>query len=398
MIQLNQLHQEAQALREELVAVRRRLHQCPEIGLDLPKTTAIVREELTRMGYEPHEVGPGGLSVTVGSGEKCFMLRADMDALPIEEETGLPFKATGNAMHACGHDMHATMLLGAAKLLKAHESELRGTVKLMFQPGEETLHGAKSMIEHGILENPRVDAALMVHVAAGMPFPTGCILVPGGGAFSAASDHLKLTIQGKGGHGAMPEQAVDPLLVASHLYLALQTIISREIAPSETAVISIGIIKAGKVNNVIPDTAYMEGTIRTYDPQVRAFILERIKAVTKGIAETFRATVDTNIDVGCPSTLVDGGVAKIARDSLTQVFGKAVINPADVGMSRLSGSEDFSFVSEKVPCALLMVSAGSPKEGFAYPLHHPKAIFNEDALAQGAAVYAISACGWLASQ
>jgi hippurate hydrolase len=152
MIQLNQLYQEAQALREELIAVRRRLHQCPEIGLDLPKTTAIVREALTRMGYAPRDVGPSGLSVTVGSGEKCFLLRGDMDALPIAEETSLPFKATGNAMHACGHDMHATMLLGAAKLLKAHESELRGTVKLMFQPGEETLHGAKSMIEHGILE------------------------------------------------------------------------------------------------------------------------------------------------------------------------------------------------------------------------------------------------------
>jgi amidohydrolase len=268
----------------------------------------------------------------------------------------------------------------------------------MFQPGEETLHGAKSMIEHGILENPHVDAALMQHVAAGMPFPSGCILVPGGGAFSAASDHLKLTIQGKGGHGAMPEKAVDPVLVASHLYLALQTIISREIAPSETAVISIGIIQAGKVNNVIPDTAYMEGTIRTYNPQVRMFILERIKAVAKGIAETFRATVDTNIIEGCPSVLIDESVSKIARDSLAQVFGKAVANPAAVGMTRLSGSEDFSFVSEKVPSAFLMISAGSPDEGFAYTMHHPKATFNEEILTQGAAAYAISACGWLDSQ
>jgi hippurate hydrolase len=238
----------------------------------------------------------------------------------------------------------------------------------------------------------------MQHVAAGLPFPSGCVLVPGGGAFSAASDHLKLTIQGKGGHGAMPEKAVEPVLVASHLYLALQTIISREIASSETAVISIGIIQAGNVNNVIPDTAYMEGTIRTYNPQVRAFILERIKAVTKGIAETFRATVDTHIIEGCPSLLVDSGVSNIVRDSLAQVFGKAIVNPADVGMPRLSGSEDFSFISEKVPSTMLMISAGSPDEGFAYTMHHPKAVFNEDVLTQGAAVYVISAFGWLNAQ
>jgi hippurate hydrolase len=395
---MSQLYQEAHTLRDELVAIRRRLHQCPEIGLDLPKTTAIVREELTRMGYKPQDVGPSGLSVTVGSGKKCFLLRADMDALPIAEETTLPFKATGSTMHACGHDMHATMLLGAAKLLKAHENELPGVVKLMFQPGEETLHGAKSMIEHGILEQPHVDAALMLHVAAGLPFPTGCILVPGGGAFSAASDRLELTIQGKGGHGAMPEKAVDPVLVASHTYLALQSIVSREVAPAESAVISIGIIKAGNVNNVIPDTAYMEGTIRSYNPQVRAFMLERIKAITRGVAETFRASAAPTIIEGCPAMLVDNAVSSSARASLTAVFGKAVVNPADVGMLHLSGSEDFSFVAEKVPSTMLMISAGSPDEGFPYTMHHPKAVFNEEVLTQGAALYVISALGWLKSQ
>ncbi|MDR3343946.1 MAG: amidohydrolase [Treponema sp.] len=390
--------QEAQALQEELVTIRRYLHVHPEIDMELPQTVAFVKGKLEEMGYEPKVVGPSGLSVMVGGKNpgKCFLIRADMDALPISEAADDGCRSTNGCMHACGHDFHTTMLLGAAKLLKAHEDAIQGSVKLMFQPGEETIHGAKSMVEHGILDNPPVDAAAMFHVAVGMPFPSGTILVPGGGAYSSASDHFEVTIQGKGGHGAMPEHCVDPLLVASHLYLALQTIISREIAPADTGVISIGIIKAGEANNIIPDTAYMKGTIRTYDPEVREFILERVKAVSTGTAETFRAKADPHIIEGCPAVVIDDQVAADIRATLAAAFGKAVINPTELGMPRFGGSEDFSFITQQVPSVMMMLSVGSPDEGYPYSMHHPKAIFNETVLSQGAAAYAMAAMGWLA--
>jgi hippurate hydrolase len=365
--------------------------------MELPQTTVFVKKKLEEMGYEPKAAGPGGLSVVAGGKKpgKCFLIRADMDALPIDEASDDTCRSTNGCMHACGHDFHTTMLLGAAKLLKAHEDRIQGSVKLMFQPGEELLLGAKSMIEHGILDNPQVDAAAMFHVAVGMPFPAGTILIPGGGAYSSASDHFEVTIQGKGGHGAMPEHCVDPILVASHLYLNLQTIISREIAPAETAVISTGIIKAGEVNNVIPDTASMKGTIRTYNAEVREFILNRVQEVAIKTAETFRAKAETHIIEGCPSVFIDAKVATDVRQILGSVFGKAVINPTELGIPRLGGSEDFSFVTQKVPSVMLMLSAGSPEEGYAYSMHHPKAIFNEAVLSQGAAAYAITALGWL---
>ncbi|GHV49688.1 peptidase [Spirochaetia bacterium] len=386
---------ESKALQDELIAIRRQIHKNPELGMKLPATTALVREKLTAMGYQVKDVGPSGLSVTVGKGDKCFLLRADMDALPVTEDTDLDFKSTNGAMHACGHDLHTAMLLGAAKLLKAHEAEIKGVVKLMFQPGEETLEGAKSMVAEGILENPRVDAAAMFHVAAGFPMPTGIILVPGGGAFSSASDSFEITIRGKGGHGAMPDQCVDPLLVASHLYQALQTIVSREVVPAETAIITVGMLHAGEANNVIPETALLKGTIRTYNNDVRKFILERVPALARSIAESFRAKAEPLIIEGCPSVIIDPKVAADVRASLADLFGATVVDPAKLGFARLGGSEDFSFITQKVPSVMMMLNAGSPEEGYAYSMHHPRAKYNEAVLSQGAAAYAATALGWL---
>ncbi len=213
---------EAKALENVIVQHRRYIHEHAEMHLDLPVTSAYVSEKLTQMGYTPQRLGSSGIVAIAGGKKpgKVFLLRADMDALPIDEENDLPFKSNSGAMHACGHDMHTAMLLGAAKLLKDHEEELEGTVKLMFQPAEETLAGAQMMIENGVLENPKVDAAMMIHVMPAMPMPAGTVVFMDPKGSYAAADWFKVSVTGKGCHGAMPDMGIDPLNVLSHIHLA----------------------------------------------------------------------------------------------------------------------------------------------------------------------------------
>ncbi len=390
--------EEARKLQDQLVTWRRHLHKNPELSMDLPETAAFVAARLTEMGYAPEYVAGTGVTALAGGKRpgKCFLIRADMDALPIAEQTDLEFKSENGAMHACGHDFHTAMLLGAARLLKNHEDEIEGSVKLMFQPAEETLLGARAMVEAGILKNPKVDAAAMFHVGAGIPkLPAGLIIVPGGGAFTAASDWFDIKIKGKGGHGAMPEATVDPLNVAAHMHIALQEILSREISASDSAVVTVGTMGGGTTSNVIPDEAVLKGTIRTFDEGVRQFVLKRVKEIAEGTAAVFRASADADIIQGCPSVSCDAAVSKDVRDSLAAVFGPAVPDPSVLGSARMNGSEDFSFVTQSVPSVMMMLTAGSPEEGYCYPMHHPRAIFNEAVLSQGAAAYAVAATGWL---
>lgn len=397
---MKKLVDEAKNLQEELVGFRRVLHQNPEIGMDLPVTTAFVKGELEKMGYEPQEICQSGILATVGGKKpgKVILLRGDMDGLPVTEENEEDYKSNNGNMHACGHDFHTTMLLGAAKLLKQREDEIEGTVKLMFQPGEETLQGAKAMVEAGILENPKVDAAAMIHVFTGFPAPPGMIILPDAGPSSAASDWFEIEIQGKGGHGAMPNTTVDPLNVLSHVHIALQSINSREVTPTDSAVVTVGMMNGGATANVIPDTARMQGTIRTFSKENREFIPERIQAIAEGTARTFRAEAKVNIIKGCPSLVNDQSVIDSAKEALIESFGKhTIINMADVmpGGGKMMGSEDFSFVSNEVPSLMMAMTVGHPKDGYTYPMHHPKAKFDEAPLYKGAAAYANIAMHWL---
>lgn len=355
--------QEAQSFQSDLVAWRRHLHQNPEVRMHLPDTSAFVKQKLEEMGYRPTLIAGHGLTALVGGKKpgKCILIRADMDALPVAEETDVPFKSVNGCMHAYGHDFHTTMLLGAAKLLKSHEDVIEGTAKLMFQPAEEPFVGAKAMIAAGILENPKVDAAAMFHVAAGIPFPAGLLIVPGAGAFSSASDWFEIHIKGKGGHGAMPETTSDPLNVMSHIHLALQAIQSREVAAKDVAIVTAGMMRGGgEASNVIPDTATMKGTIRTYDPETREFVLRRVPEIAGSIAAAFRAEVEPDIITkGCSLVVIDGTVADDIRSSLAEVFGDAVPNPSILGNMKQGASEDFSHVTERVPGVMMMLSAGS---------------------------------------
>lgn len=400
-----ELLKEAEQNKSYLTETRRYLHSHPETGFDLENTVAFVKKELTAMGYEPKECGKAGIVALAGGKKsgKVFLIRGDMDALPIKEESGVGFSSTNGKMHACGHDMHTTMMLGAAKLLKEHEDEIEGTVKLMFQPAEEIFEGSHDMIGAGLLENPKVDAALMIHVMAGMPLPEGTVVVSDGGVSAPAADYFKIKIQGKGCHGSMPNAGVDPVNIAAHVIIALQELHARELALVDDAVLTVGTIHGGNAENVIPDTVELGGTIRTYDEEVREFLKTRMTEIAKGVAATFRGEAEVTFGSGCPTLLNDD---KLSSDMVTylqkllgptKAFSAGQLNAMSGSKksSKSAGSEDFAYVSQEVPSIMLALAAGHPENGYCFPQHHPKVTFNEDVLPSGSAVYAYTAMEWL---
>ncbi len=399
-----ELMAEARAMESDLIRTRRYLHENPEIGFELTKTVEFVKNELISMGYQPQECGKAGLVVNAGvnNSGKVFLIRGDMDALPIEEESGVAFASKNGKMHACGHDMHTTMMLGAARLLKKHESELNGTVKLMFQPAEEIFCGSNDMIQSGVLKNPEVDAALMVHVMAGMPFEAGTAIVCSGGVSAPAADYFTIKIQGKGCHGSMPNTGVDPITVAAHIILGLQEIQTRELGLADDAILSIGKMHAGIAENVIPDTAELGGTIRTYDEEVRAFIKERMEQIARSIASAYRAEAEVIWGSGCPVLDNDEDLSKCTTKYLKELLGEQsafsqeeLLKRSGGKAAKSTGSEDFAYVSQEVPAIMLALAAGRPDQGYPYPQHHPKVRFDESVLASGSAVYAYTAMRWL---
>ncbi len=395
-----QILQEAAALQEEIKSHRLWLHTHAETGFDLTETKPYVKSTLTEMGYTVQECGKAGLVTTVGKpGGKVLLLRADMDALPIAEEADVDFACKNGRMHACGHDMHTAMLLGAAKILKAHESELGGTVKLMFQPAEEIFEGSKDMIASGVLENPRPDAALMIHVAAGMPLPAGTVVVSAPGVSAPAADYFTIRVHGKGCHGSAPQNGIDPLTAAAHILIALQEIHARELSASDEAVLTIGTFHAGEAGNVIPDTATMGGTIRTYDEKTRAYLKERMTAIAQSIAEAFRASAEVSFGSGCPTLVNDKDLSEKVTGYLKDLLGaNRAFTTAELNggkPARGGGSEDFAYVSHEVPSLMLALAAGEPSKGYVYPQHHPKVKFDERVLSTGAAVFVDCAINYL---
>lgn len=394
-----QLLHEAGQLKKEIIAHRRILHQNPETGLSLPATKQYVKDRLTEMGYHPTECGESGLVALAGGKHpgKVFLLRADMDALPIPEEADVEFASSNGNMHACGHDMHTAMLLGAARILKNHEEEIYGTVKLMFEPGEEVMQGAENMLKNGILENPKVDAGIMLHVMSGVPIPTGTVIMAPKGVSAPACDNFTIEITGKGGHGSMPEQAIDPINVACHIHLALQVLPAREISMQDQTVLTIGSFNAGSAGNVIPGSATMSGTIRTMDEDVRAYIKQRLNDIVNHTAQMFRASAEITYTGGCPTLTNDEAVATKVHAYLAELLSPSKALSADAmgGGSKSSGSEDFAYVSHKIPTAMLALAAGRPEDGHCYSLHHPRVTFDESVLPTGATVYAYAAMRWL---
>ena len=390
----NGLLKEAEQLKETITADRRTLHRNPEVGPDLPETAAYVKRRLEEMGYAPRELA-GGITADITGADtgRCILLRADMDALRVREETGLEFQSENGNMHACGHDCHAAMLLGAAQLLRQHQSELRGTVRLVFQPDEEGFTGAKAMLAAGILEEtPRPQAAMALHVNSGTP--SG--LVPcGRGTFMAGCTLFRITVKGVGCHGAMPETGIDPINIAAHIYLALQELTARELAAEVPAVVTVGRFRGGEAPNIIPGTCVLEGTIRTFDREVTARLMARIGEIAENTARAFRGSARVEELASAPPLKNDPALMNRMADWAEELVGSQRVYRMDKGGM---GSEDFASYTYEVPSAYLLLGAGTAAEDsrFGKPMHNPQVVFNEKILPEGAALYAMAALRWLA--
>lgn len=381
----------AKELERETVEHRRYLHENAEVGMDLPVTVEYISKELCDMGIEAKRCGHG-IEATVGKPGKVILLRADMDALPMREESGESFACkNGESAHACGHDFHAAMLLTAAKMLKENETNLCGTVKLMFQPAEEILEGAKDMISCGVLENPKVDVALAFHVAAGN-LQDALVMYNDEGAMMYSADMFEIRIKGKGAHSAYPNFGIDPINIGNRICLELQSL-EKKLSPKEKkCMITVCRFEAGNTGNVIPDEALLEGTVRAIDKELQEKAVSKIKEVVKRIAKEFGGSAEIELNSGVPPLVCDS--------ALTNSFVRYMSESEDAGFTFYKGisasaSEDFACVASFVPSAFMYLSAGFDDERGAAPAHNPKVKFNENVCKLGSAAFAHCATRWL---
>ena len=381
---------EIKAIEPELLGWYHHLHENPEIELSLPNTVTFVCNQLRKMGIEP-DVLPDdtGITAFIGNGEGPVVgIRVDMDALAVQEDTGLPFSSTVTGlMHACGHDAHTASLLAVAKFLKDHEDELPGKIKLLFQTAEETLQGAKHMIAHGVLDG--VDRILALHVGGmGGAGPVGDIILSRGVSFRS-SDNMRIRITGKGGHAASPHLTVDPVVCATRIVESLQTLISRETAPTDTSVISVTHVHAGaETYNVIPDEVLLMGGVRTVNPDTRKFLLGRVEEVCKQTAASMRCVASFEIVDGAPPLVNDEQTALRVEKAVGAIF------PGQVRwmLESNGGSEDAAYYFERIPGCFLFLSNMAPhSDGHIYPHHHARFVLDESLLWKGAAALARAA-------
>ncbi|MCP1102960.1 amidohydrolase [Aequitasia blattaphilus] len=388
---MNEFAVRAKELSSETIEMRRELHQIPELGLDLPRTTKYVMEKLKELGLEPKEICKSGVTAVIEGKKpgKTLILRADMDGLPMEELADLSFRSTEENSHTCGHDLHTAMLLTAAKMLVEKKDELCGRVKLMFQPAEEIFSGAEAMLKGGLMENPKVDAAMDMHVMSEIPVGT---ITNRSGFVTASCDGFKITVTGKACHGAQPHNGIDPIATAAHLHTALQQLIARETQPSKIAVLTIGQFVAGTTSNIIPEEAVMQGTLRCYDRDLRAYLVGRIHEMTEHIAKAFGATAKVEVFSDVPSIAVD-------KELLANCMGYIDEMGLDLKKDEeylFTASDDFARVSELVPSTFIALGARPYEDELYYPNHNSNVIFNEDCLPIGSAIFAQCAFRWLA--
>jgi len=382
----------AQRLAPEVVADRRTIHQHPELLYQEHQTSALVAARLRALGIEVRTgvAGTGVVGLLRGARPgKTVLLRADMDALPIEEQSQVAYRSQNpGVMHACGHDAHTAMLLGVARLLSDRRGEIRGCVKLMFQPAEEGGAGALRMIEEGLMDEPAVDGAFALHVDALHYAGEVGLRV---GPTNAAADRFTITVRGKGGHAARPHLTVDPVVVAAHIVTALQTIVSREVDPTDKAVITVGSLTSGTAFNVIPDTATIKGTVRTYNPDLRAQIEGRLGELAGGVAAGMRATAEMEYFPGYPPLVNHEAGIQLVQDAVIELLGPDAIVPKEQAM----GAEDFSYLLQRVTGAMFHLGVRDRSWAEPRPTHSSSFDINEEALPIGVATMAATALRFL---
>jgi len=387
---MDEILEAARSIAELIVADRRAIHSRPELAYNERETAALVETRLHELGIEfSGGIGGTGVIGLVHGARpgRTVLLRADMDALPITEQSDAPFASRNvGVMHACGHDGHTAMLLGAARILNERRAHFEGAVKLMFQPAEEGGAGAVKMIEDGLLNDPIVDAAFAIHV--GHVTETGTVIARGGPLLAGANS-FTITVTGRGGHAARPQHAVDPVVIAAQIVVALQTLVSREVEPGVPAVVTLGALQAGTTFNVIPDRALIQGTIRAYDAEVMQRLEARVEETAKGVAAALRARAEVEIHMHYPPVVNDEAMAELAGGAIR----KLGLNVA-VG-SPIMAAEDFSYVLQRVPGAMVQLGVRDPAWPEPKPVHTAQFDLDEEALPLGAAVYAAMALEYL---
>jgi hippurate hydrolase len=391
------LRAEAEALLPDVVALRRRIHRQPELGLVLPETQKAVLEALGDLDVELQTGGKTSAVVVVLRGAlpgPTLLLRADMDALPLTEDTDLPFRSEREgAMHACGHDAHVAMLAGAARLLAGRRSELAGTVKLLFQPGEEGYAGARILIEEGLLDGDApVAAAFALHVDSSLP---AGMIATRPGPLLASGDIFSIDLTGKGGHAAQPHLARDPIPVACEIVTALQAVVTRQMYAFDPVIVSVTKIQAGTAGNVIPEKAHILGTIRSVSERARRAVREKLERLVRGIAAAHGLEVAVHVLPGYPVTVNHAESTAFARGVAADLLGEDRIVDLE---APIMGAEDFSYVLQRVPGALMFVGARPPGGGEGAPLHSNRMVLEESAFATGVALHAALALRYLGAR
>lgn len=387
--------QEASDLFDELVARRRDLHQHPETAFEEVRTSNIVAEELTKLGLEVQRgVGKTGVvAMLEGNGDgPTVLVRADMDALPIQELNERDYVSqTAGKMHACGHDGHTTIALGVAKVLTKHKEKLNGRVKFVFQPAEEIAQGAKAMISDGVLNDPKPDVSLGLHLWN--PLPVGQVGVAEG-ATMAGSSTFTINLEGRGGHGAQPHVTIDPVVCAAQLVIAFQTIVARNVNPEDTAVVSVTQIHTGDAHNVIPQKAMLNGTMRTYKKEVRDLLSRRMEEITAGICQAMGCHYDIEIHHSTIPLYNNPDVTRKLMPMFADLFGEENLRHD----ARTMGGEDMAFLMDDIPGMFFFVGSANAEKDLAYGHHHPRFDFDEQALPLGVAALSAAVAEYLVSE
>ena len=377
---MNKIKEEISSILEELITVRRYIHQNAEVGFELFNTVQFVKGKLMLYGYTPYDYGKMGIVCELNNNcEKTILFRADMDALPIDDLTELEFKSSNN-MHACGHDIHTAILLGAAIILRKHINELKYNIKFMFQPAEELLEGAKDMIDCGILDN--VSYAFMLHVLVPCEHKTGTLILSDDTVCAPSCDYFDINIIGKSVHSAMPQLGIDPIIIASNIVNSLNHTNSNDVNFMNDYTLTFGSINGGNTYNVIPDEVKLKGTLRTYNENLRIVTKNRIYNLSNQIVESYNAKVElfypTSVPVLINNKLLVTEIYDLLRKDLNVLKTSELLNK-----SKSSGSEDFAYISQKVPSLMISLCAGNKEDGYIYPLHNNKVIFDEDSILYG---------------
>lgn len=386
---------EANNIKDELIEIRRTLHQYPELGFEETNTSNFIKEFLRKEGIQFKEfAGTGVCGIIEGTKEgknnRVIGLRADIDGLPMQDKKVCSYasKVSGK-MHACGHDGHTTILLGVAKLLNKNKDKFNGTVKLIFEPAEETTGGARVMIEEGVLKNPTVDVMCGLHVEETLD--AGMIMVRRG-TVNAASNPFTITIKGSGGHGAYPDTAIDPIVMASHVVTSLQSIVSREIKPVNPAVVTIGSIHGGTAQNIIPSEVKLGGIIRTMTNEDREFAKKRLQDIVNGVCTTFRGSADIEIEESYPCLYNDDNMVEILESSAKSIIGSENVK---VQKNPKLGVESFAYFANEVPSVFYFLGIRNEEKGIVHPAHNSLFDIDEDALPIGVAIQCEVAMNYL---